>query len=131
LQLVVKLETQNGLWQDIVKAKYFRHGTVASIKPRVSDSPCWKAIMKVKDDYFRGRKVILHKGDIVRFWLDPWLNDTPLCLSHQELYDISQGQDFTFASFAGVNFEVPFRRRLSPELTLQWEQIRGSAELVV
>jgi hypothetical protein len=44
LQLVVKLETQNGLWQDIVKAKYFRHGTVASIKPRVSDSPCWKAI---------------------------------------------------------------------------------------
>jgi hypothetical protein len=54
------LETQNGFWQTIVKAKYFWHKTVASVETRFSDSPCWKAIMEVKYEHFMGRKVILN-----------------------------------------------------------------------
>ena len=65
-----KLETQEGLWQKIVKAKYLRNKTVASVRPRVSDSPCWKNLLKVKDTYFCGRRITLRKGDIVRFWYD-------------------------------------------------------------
>lgn len=43
-----KLETQSGMWQNIVKAKYLRSIMVANVKARMSDSPCWKALLKVK-----------------------------------------------------------------------------------
>jgi hypothetical protein len=35
-----KLETQEGLWQTIVKAKYFCNKSVVFVKARMSDSPC-------------------------------------------------------------------------------------------
>jgi hypothetical protein len=76
-----KLETQDGMWQQIVKKKYLRNKTVASVKPRVSDSPCWKSILKVKERYFEGRQVILNRGDVVRFWLDPWIENNNSSLS--------------------------------------------------
>jgi hypothetical protein len=48
-------------------------------------------LLKVKEYYFVGRKVILNKGNLVRFWIDPWLNDTPLVESVPVLFDICQG----------------------------------------
>ena len=32
-----KIETKNGLWQDIVKAKYFHRDTISSVKGKISD----------------------------------------------------------------------------------------------
>ena len=61
-----KLETKNGLWQDIIKARYLRRDTIASVKGKTSDSPCWKAIMKVKDLYMAGRRVVIQSGNIAR-----------------------------------------------------------------
>src|ERR1041385_3593460 len=55
-----KLEKNNGLWQEVIKAKYFRNTSVASIKERFNDSPCWKAIMRVKKFYMLGRRVKLN-----------------------------------------------------------------------
>ena len=49
-----KLETRTGLWQEIIKAKYLGKDKVASVKTKVNDSPCWKAIMKVKNLYMVG-----------------------------------------------------------------------------
>jgi hypothetical protein len=49
-----KLETQDGLWQQIVKAKYLRNKSVAMVKPCIRDSPGWKTLLKVKDYYFEG-----------------------------------------------------------------------------
>ena len=68
-----KLETQDGLWQKIVKAKYLRNKTVASVKPRISDSPSWKNLLKVKDTYFVCvefllRKVILLDYGMILGW---------------------------------------------------------------
>jgi hypothetical protein len=34
-----KLETQYGLWQDIIKAKYLRNKTVATVPCKFNDSP--------------------------------------------------------------------------------------------
>ena len=50
-----KLETQQGLWQDVIRAKYLKIDSVASVRCRFGDSPSWKAIMKVKEHYFAGR----------------------------------------------------------------------------
>jgi hypothetical protein len=63
-----KLETKDGLWQKIVKQKYLRNKIVATIKPRASDSPCWKNFLKVKEVYFEGSWFSI-KGNLVRFWL--------------------------------------------------------------
>lgn len=45
-----KLENQQGLWQEVIWAKYFKKDTVASVKSKFGDSPIWKAIMKVKEN---------------------------------------------------------------------------------
>jgi hypothetical protein len=58
-----------------VRKRYLRNKTVTSVGNRASDSPCWKALISVKETYLAGRQVILNLGDIVGFWLDPWLND--------------------------------------------------------
>ena len=70
-----KLENRSGMWQTIVKAKYMRNKTVNSIKCRASDSPVWRALLKVKDFYLLGRKVSLGSGNLVRFWKDVWLDN--------------------------------------------------------
>ncbi|KAE8767105.1 hypothetical protein D1007_61577 [Hordeum vulgare] len=46
----------------IVRAKYFRRVDVTSISSKFSDSPIWKAIMKVKPYNMAGREVILRSG---------------------------------------------------------------------
>ena len=66
-----KLESHDGLWQQIVRAKYLRNKSVTDVKTRVNDSPCWKGIMKVRDIYLAGRGIKLKNGPITSFWKDP------------------------------------------------------------
>jgi hypothetical protein len=122
-----KLETQSGMWQKIVKAKYLRNKTVANVKARMPDSPCWKALLKVKEFYLKGRKVILNRGNIVRFWLDPWLNNTPLCESYPSLFDVCHAQEWTFEKVLSCNLVIPFRRRLCQVLQEHWDYIKNAA----
>jgi hypothetical protein len=114
------LEIQNSLWQQIVKAKYLLTKTVATVKMRIEDSPGWKALLKIKEYYFAGRKLILNKGGLVRFWIDPWLDHVPLRKSYPGLYDICQGQESTFEKVVGNGMIVPFRPRMPPVMLNQW-----------
>jgi hypothetical protein len=50
------LETENGLWQDIVKLKYVKGSHVALIKNKMSDSLVWSDLMKIRHIYLRGRE---------------------------------------------------------------------------
>lgn len=118
-----KLETQEGLWQSIVKAKYFKRHTVASVKAKLNDSPCWKNILKVKDVYMAGRKVILKNEKITRLWLDPWSNNTLLCDQFPQLFDICQKQNCTIADLISCDFQIPFRNRLVGELAGHWDNV--------
>jgi hypothetical protein len=85
-----KLDTHEGLWQKIIKARYLRGKTVASVVARFNDSPCWKALLKVKEHYFSGRQICLRNGNIMRFWEDSWDGEPPLCDIFPELYNICQ-----------------------------------------
>lgn len=107
-----KLESGDGLWQRIVRVRYFKRKTVANVQTRFSDSPCWKAIMKVKEVYMAGRKIKINHGDLVRIWQDPWLLDIPLKSRFPILFDICQDQDCTLADFVTNGYEIRFRRRL-------------------
>ena len=121
------METQSGIWQDIVKAKYLRNKTVASVKSRANDSPIWKNLLKVKDIYFLGRNLVLKNGNLVRFWKDAWLNNCSLMVSYPMLYDICQAQDWTFEKVRESNFVVPFQRRFNVVLAEAWDYIADKA----
>jgi hypothetical protein len=61
-----KLEKRDGLWERIVKHKYLRNKSVANVKTRFIDSPCWKALLNIKEVYMAVRKVLLKNGNLVR-----------------------------------------------------------------
>ena len=51
-----KLDNEKGLWQDIVKAKYFRGSLISTIKHKLDDSPVWSDLLSVRSFYLSGRK---------------------------------------------------------------------------
>jgi hypothetical protein len=49
-----KLLNEDGLWQELIKNKYLHLKTLAQVKPNAYDvdSPFWKGLLKLKDDFF-------------------------------------------------------------------------------
>jgi hypothetical protein len=81
------------MWQDIINAKYLKGKPLTGIKSRVTDSPSWKAIMKVGEIYYSGRRVALNNGDICRVWKDHIHDGVPFSEKFPELIGIFQEQD--------------------------------------
>jgi hypothetical protein len=87
MQMVVwTLENGEGLWQDIVRIKYVKDSPTCLIPARLSDSHIWSDLMKVRHIYLRGRGVKANNGQNVSFWLDSWMDDSPLCIAYPVLY---------------------------------------------
>jgi hypothetical protein len=82
------LEKEEGLWQEIVRKKYIRQSPICLIKERMSDSPIWKDLLKVRQIYLQGRKYKINNEKSVSFWLDKWLDDKPLCVAYPILFDL-------------------------------------------
>lgn len=115
-----KLDTGEGLWQDIVRNKYLKKSSVACVKQKFSDSPAWKNLLKIKDYYMAGRSVIIKSGDVARIWHDPIAGQPPLKVTYPELFSISNFPDDTIAQFRDRGLEGVFRRRLSGPLATQF-----------
>ena len=47
-----KILNEEGVWQELLCNKYLGGTTLSQVKVKPSDSPFWKGIMKVKDDFF-------------------------------------------------------------------------------
>ena len=109
-------------------AGYFKNKTVANIRSRFSDSPSWKAIMKVKETYMAGRAVNINSGNLARVWHDPWIDAAPLRETFPILFSICQDQDGTIADFVAKNYSLGFRRRLFGEINDQWEWVVSEAK---
>lgn len=117
-----KLDTQDGIWQEIVKARYLKNQTVATVKPRFSDSPCWKALLKVREFYMMGRKIKLQSGNLVRLWKDSIEGLPPLCEQFC-LFAICNEQDCTISRWGDISVSSFFRRRLNPVMAEQWHEL--------
>jgi hypothetical protein len=94
-----KLEKENGLWQELVRAKYLQNKTISTVTHRLDDSPVWQDLLKIKNIYLRGRKIETKKGDLTLFWLDPWLYDRPMCLVAPVLFDLCEEKEVTLYNF--------------------------------
>lgn len=53
-----------------MRAKYLKNCDISSVQGKFTNSPCWKAIMKVKEIYIVGRTVNVHSGDSAKVWKD-------------------------------------------------------------
>jgi hypothetical protein len=68
-----KLESKDGLWQKLVKAKYVRGRPIACIEPRQHDSPYCAELLKVRLLYLDNRRMIVGEwGKATHFWDDAW-----------------------------------------------------------
>jgi hypothetical protein len=101
-----------------------RNRDIFTVKIRSGDSPCWKNLLEVMGIYLTGRKVTLKKGNLIRFWIYYWLNNTPLNVSHSMLFTISMVPDATFEEVVQSHFNIPFRRRFSPDILADWIWIK-------
>ena len=118
-----KLETQKGLWQDIVQARYLCKKTIADVTARFSDSPCWKSLLKVKDLYMLGRGINLNRGDVARLWLDSLDGRIPFKDRFPLLFETCIDQNCTVDNFKNINQISSFRRWMSHEMMKQWGEM--------
>jgi len=83
-----RLDNEEGLWQNIVKAKYIKGAPIGAITHRPDDSPIWTDLLKIKYFYMKNRKVKVNNGQSTLFWEEPWMKEKPLCILHPVLYDL-------------------------------------------
>jgi hypothetical protein len=47
-----KLLNEEGIWQELLTNKYLYSKSLAEVNMKPTDSPFWKCLMKVKEDFF-------------------------------------------------------------------------------
>lgn len=108
-----RLDTESGLWQDIIRAKYLRDGLVNTVKPKLNDSPIWKDLLKVRHIYLNGRKMKPGDGTKTLFWTDGWLGDTPLCSMLSTLFELCMKRNNHPQSLAGQEWPTQFQKMVA------------------
>jgi len=118
-----KLEREEGLWQTIVKYKYFRKDNIYSGSHKLNDSSIWYDLLKIKDVYLLGRDLCIKNGCQTRFWKDKWLYPQPLCISDPILFELCECKDVSVEKIRSGEVHITFRRWLLIELRSRWEEI--------
>ena len=67
-----KLLNEEGVWQELLTNKYLHNKTLAQVEANPTDSPFWKGLMGVKDEFFNRGRFKLGNGETIRFWEDVW-----------------------------------------------------------
>jgi hypothetical protein len=73
-----KLLTEEGMWQELLHNKYIKDKTLSQVQEKPTDSPFWKGLIRVKNDFFSRGSFKVENGTSVRFWEDIWLGNMPL-----------------------------------------------------
>jgi hypothetical protein len=104
---------ERGVWQELLQNKYLKDQTLSQVSVRPTDSPFWKGLMKVKDDFFMRGTMEVGNGHNTRFWEDVWIGDRPLCDQYPSLYRIVNRSNVSVAQVMGViPLNIGFRRAL-------------------
>jgi hypothetical protein len=87
-----KAENGVGIWQDIIKKKYLKKGTIALLTKNPKNSPVWNDMLKVRHVYLKGSAMIVGNGKSTVFWHDRWCGLVSLADKFLGLYEISEEQ---------------------------------------
>ena len=110
-----KLLNEEGVWQELLYNKYLSNKTLAQVEAQPTDSPFWKGLIKVKQDFFARGFFKLGNGEITRFWEDTWLGNSPLKDQYPLLYNIVQHKEVSVhhVLHSAPPINLSFRRALS------------------
>jgi hypothetical protein len=112
-----KLESGDGLWQKLVKAKYkITHG-IWRVRLEANDSPVWRILLKLMDIYLKGRKMIIGDGKSTDFWHEAWCGTKPLYEQFTLPFLVCNQQNLAVREMYDVNWNLTFRRLLEPGAT--------------
>ena len=85
-----KLINEDGIWQQILRRKYFHNKSIGQVVGKPGDSHFWAGLMKVKELFLSQGKFVAKSGSNVRFWEDKWLGDFTLQQRFPSLYNIAR-----------------------------------------
>ena len=116
-----KLLSEEGMWQQLLCNKYLKYKTLAQVEIKPNDSPFWKDLMHVKDDFFKRGYFKIADCTTVRFWEDVWMGDVPLSHQYPALDNIVQHKNVLVSTaHASQPLNISFRRGLNDNKWLQW-----------
>jgi hypothetical protein len=116
-----KLINEEGVWQELLHNKYLKDKTLSQISAKPTDSPFWKGLMGVKDDFFERGSMVVGNGLNTRFWEDTCLGDKPLCDQYPSLYRIVNHSNVTVSHVLNATpINIGFRRVLSESRWDRW-----------
>lgn len=118
-----KLEKETGPWQKIVKHKYLQKNSILDVSHKQSDSAIWADLLKVKNVYLQGRKVMVHNGKNTLFWKDAWLYDKPLCVLFPDLFKFCEQQNILVDQARGNPQNISFTRWLMDDMLVTRQRI--------
>ena len=70
-----KILTEEGVWHELLQNKYLHSKSISQVRVKSTDSPFWKGLMEVKDEFFERGSFKIGNGEKTRFWEDKWLGD--------------------------------------------------------
>ncbi|KAG8086542.1 hypothetical protein GUJ93_ZPchr0010g7976 [Zizania palustris] len=120
-----KLETEDGIWQRMLKEKYGHKRVLVQIKSKVGDSQFWKALMRIKAIFLSFCVKKVGSGDRTLFWEDKWLGCFTLAEKFSQLYNVVLSKFVTVAAVFNSNWSVlKFRRDLIGDKLRAWRALK-------
>jgi hypothetical protein len=116
-------DKEEGLWQKSVKFKYLKNNSIHSVKHKQYDSAVWADLLKIKDIYLQGRKILVKNGKNTSFWKDSWLYEKPLCILYPDLFKFYEQPNVSIFQVHSNIESVSFTRWLTGNLLLDWNKI--------
>jgi hypothetical protein len=116
-----KLLNEDSVWQELLKNKYIHSKSLSQVVTKTTDSPFWKGLMCVKEEYFSRGNLVVGNGISTRFWEDTWLGDAPLATQYPDLYSIVHRKQVLVANVMSQNpLNITFCRTLKGNRWIRW-----------
>lgn len=119
-----RLETEPGLWQDIIRQKYLRGGGIYNVTSKPADSSCWKDLLQVRGLYLQERVIGIGNGRATDFWGDSWCGHRPFSQMFPRLFEISNDIGTSVAELAHRRWQLSFRRWLDEQAQDELRSLR-------
>jgi hypothetical protein len=88
------------------------------------DSPVWKGLMKVKEEFFNMGSFTVGNCGETRFWKDTWLGNKALAEQYPSLYNIVQRKQVTVANVLNqIPLNIRFHRTSTESRWRLWLQL--------
>jgi hypothetical protein len=114
----------NGLWVDLIRAKYLGNNDLFSPAVPPKGSQFWNSLQKIKWYFKLGARHRVRNGRCTYFWLDWWTGSGPLCDRFPRLFS---WRDNPFSMVSRVRhlegWRIRIRRTFGLPEAVEWENL--------